>query len=667
MIGPIIDNMRGVRVRAGQPNEGERRRSPARPLQAAARVTLLAALLAALLTGALAGLAPSATAVDELDLPGSLTTTQQSTVSMMIPVPDGIVPTAVRGRLQVGQDAREGRLVFRIGDRVSRDVPARSATPFDVPVRPTDLVGTSALDLHLTYTPTRACPNGTGPAAVTFGKLRLRFNGTPVTPTSVAGFFPDLSTRIDVVIPRQAPDDLIEAGLVAVASLSARYDEDTTIELSPAARVLPRAGLSQRVVRFVAGEGPVSAEVSEKFGLTTLTVTGSGAELSRAAQALGSDELALAGDASTIDLGQELPARDTSTVQSLADLGAPLLTVSGPGEATGSLAVAQDSFGGSVESFHVQVRATHSALPADTTSRLNTFFNGYLLDSQLLDDDLDVLIDATTPTTWLGADNTLSFTIDTVGPHTGCRDPRSIPVSLFVDGRGSTLTATLGPGRTSGFERFPQSFGGTLPVALRATGPDRVTAAVDAALVIGSLQRAAGAPIAVSLVDADEFLDSSRSGLLVGAFANDAEALGAPLLFDERRVVETTEGRFRVGTGQAFAALEAVSSGGRDVLVLGGWSPTADAAGLPSAQREAARQVAARGWPTTGDDLLVTGGAEKPFFLRSEQAGARPPTTTDSDRPGPWLVVGALLLAVLLVALVVVTLRRDRAAQPRTR
>ena len=82
-----------------------------------------------------------------VEVGGELTTGEQSSVTVTLPVPEGVTPTAVRGRLQVGQDVTDGRIEFRVGERLSRDVPAASATPFDVPLVPGDLGRNRTIDL----------------------------------------------------------------------------------------------------------------------------------------------------------------------------------------------------------------------------------------------------------------------------------------------------------------------------------------------------------------------------------------------------------------------------------------------------------------------------------------------------------------------------------------
>jgi len=613
---------------------------------------LLAAVIGALLVPALA----TSARADDIDAAGSLTTRTQSSVTLDVPVPIGATPVGVRGRLEVASGVT-GRLQFAVGNRVVRDVAASSAPAFLVPVRAGDLDANNSLTIRLTYTETGRCPDPDAAADVVFSDLRLRYSGTPTTPGSLAAFFPAASSRVDVVVPSGASDEFLAAGLTAVAALSAKYDDTTPVALNPASAVLPRTDVTQRVVRIVPGSGPVSTKIVTRFGLTTLILTGSGSELAGAAQALGSEQLELATGGTSTGLTETLKVRDSTMQQTLADLGSSTIKLTGPGTTTQYVGVRQDAFGGPVDSLDVHVTGTHTALPDGTTAQLNTYLNGYLLDSQVLSGGPELSIDATADASLINSDNGLEFTLTTARSET-CSGPETLPIEVYFDAEKSSVTATRGTGMVSGFQTFPQVLGGELPVALRPGGPDRVTAAVDAAYLVSALQRAASAPLDVTLVDADEFLDGNLSGLLVGASESDATDLKAPLRLDGMRLVDYAEASFRVGTDQPYAAFQAISGSGRDVLMLGSWGPTG--ADLSTARRSAATYVATRGWNRLTDDLLVSAGQRRPFTISSNAVVPQEEVIDERRSFIWWLVGGFVVLALLLGYQVWRTNRRDR-------
>ena len=85
-------------------------------------------------------------------------------------------------------------------------------------------------------------------------KIALTYRGEERAPTTLADFFPPSSNRIDVLIAADADDDLLEAGIAAVAALNSRYPEGTEIELGRASRTpRPTAVATQRVVVLTAG------------------------------------------------------------------------------------------------------------------------------------------------------------------------------------------------------------------------------------------------------------------------------------------------------------------------------------------------------------------------------------------------------------------------------
>ncbi|MBS44038.1 MAG: hypothetical protein CMH83_12915 [Nocardioides sp.] len=612
-------------------------------------------LLASLL--ALGPTAPASADEAAVEATASLASTSSTTVS--VPVADGITPTALRGRV-VASDLLGGPLRFSVGGRTLKTVAAETGPVF-LPVRASDVGDDGAIDLTMTYRPTERCPGGSGPADVALTNLTLVYTGDETAPRTVGTFFPDSSPRIDVSVPADASDDLLAAALTAVASLTARYGDATVVQLSVASRQLPRVGPGQRLIRLEPGTGDTSTDVAVRFGLPTLTLTGNGDGLRTAAQALGSDALTLASGPSSTGLSETLERRTEDLEVSFADLGLQRLTLVGPAEATATVGVAQDVFGGPVDGLTVHAEGTYTAVPDTTDVQLSTYVNGYLVDSQLLDPQADgntVTIDADVPADVITSDNGIEFRLSSTADVGACEadDDGSVPVEVHLDGGASTVTATRGDGGQD-LSAYPQVLGGVLPVALRPTGEDRVDAAIDAAYLVHSLQAAAVAPLDVTLVDADSLVQGSSNGLLVGATPEDADTVGAPLRLDSMRLLDYAEAEFGVGSNQPFAALESVVDGDRHLLLLGTW--TADGSAAPALPRALATQAATDGWGTLADDLLVVSPGTDPFSLSS--AEVVPQEEVVEERTGFvwWLGAGIAVLLLLLLWQVARTARRD--------
>ena len=99
-------------------------------------------------------------------------------------------------------------------------------------------------------------------------KIALTYRGQERAPTTLADFFPASSSRIDVLIAADADDNLLEAGIAAVAALNSRYPEGTEIELGALADAPTEAVASQRVVVLTAGRpGEVTTDIAAAPGL----------------------------------------------------------------------------------------------------------------------------------------------------------------------------------------------------------------------------------------------------------------------------------------------------------------------------------------------------------------------------------------------------------------
>lgn len=217
--------------------------------------------------------------------------------------------------------------------------------------------------------------------------------------------------------------------------------------------------------------------------------------------------------------------------------------------------------------------------------------------------------------------------------------------ALLLHGRGPGLlaaaTALVGPGG-------PPAPGDGIAVDLGTTGTDPVTAARRAAPVVTALQQTASRVRSVHLVAPGTLLTSDRSGVLVGATAADAAAVGAPL------GLRAPSGLPDVARGTAYAALQPVDDGGRRLLLLGGWAPRDAESGrqLDRLLDRAAYTAGTTGWDGRGEETLaVTPGAD-PMLLGvgTDRPAARPQADQAPDgTDGRWWFVGGV--AALLVAL----------------
>ncbi len=213
--------------------------------------------------------------------------------------------------------------------------------------------------------------------------------------------------------------------------------------------------------------------------------------------------------------------------------------------------------------------------------------------------------------------NDLQLTLNALAPDGSACSPPSIPAAeVDIDMGESTVKVTHGKGSTKGFQLFPQVYEGTVPVALRSVEGRQASAAINAAALLSALQRAAGSPLSVELMDPDNFLADDRSGLMVGAIAGDSEALDAPLVLGATRLLDRDTQVDEVTSQDPYAVLESIDRNGRLVLMLGSWAPGNRAAPGELA-RKVVEAVVTTGWAGLTGDLVIADAATPAFITAS--------------------------------------------------
>lgn len=633
-----------------------RRRRHALP---AAPAAALIALTLLLVPAPPAGAAPDDTA--RVAVPDSVSAVPETTGRLRVAVPDGLQPRRLRATLRV-ENPRDARVILTVGGREVHDAPARDAEQVTLPVRPGDVTAEGYLEVTISEVlerGTEATCRYVLPSSATLEEITLEATGIETAPESVGTFLPAYSPAIDVVVDKAAGDDVLDAALNAVTALAERYDANTAIALTTTPATPAGAGVRQ--ITFEHGANPVSTAIEQRDGVPNLVITGSDEALTDAARALSSPALALADAADTSGLSSTSLADATNLVRSLGEVaGRDTITLTGYGTNTAYVSVRQDAFGGPIDELDIDLRGTHTALPAGAQLQLDLLFNGDLLASTQLADGTGFHLEATVAAHQLSSDNGLELRMSGMPAEDQCvGNGRHLPLELHLDADASELRGSRGAGTLAGFARFPQVLAGQVPVALRGDGPQRITQAGDAAALLTSLQRSAARQLSVELSDADAFVDGDRSGILIGATHEDSTTLKAPLRLDRMRLMDYVESELQVGTDQPYAALQAVNVGRRDVLLLGGWSPSETADVEPLIAR-AADATALRPWTTLADDVLVATSSSDPFTLDSNAIVPQDEVADERRSNAWWFLGGVAALLVLLSVNYLISRNRKR-------
>lgn len=628
-------------------------RAPARHLH-----RLVAALVLASALPVLAGTASA----DTIALPQSLSAVALAPSATELVIPDGVRPTAIKGTVMM-DSAEGGDITVLINGAARLSFPARVRTRVAVPVSAADLDLDRTIVVGLRYDPPGSAVrcHSIDPVLVKFDDLVLDYDGVEAAPRTVASFFPAVSPRIDVLIAGEASAALIGAGLQAVAALSNRYAAPTEVELVTGVVAPTKASSAgRRVVQLVEGQGPATTDLTSTAGVPTLVITGDAAALIKAARALVGKELKLANDAKVTDLAATYAGPADGTPVTLDDLGIPPIRLSGYGRSTRFVGIKQDVFGGPVSNLRVQLVGTHTAVPTGARAQLDVYLNGFLIDSQILSAEPKLSVDVEVESSLLKTDNGLEVALSAVPRGGGCyRSNQQLPLEVDIDPLRSTISGRSGTGRSTGFALFPQILGGSLPVAIRGEGVERAMWAKNAGRIVTSLQRAASEPLTLSMVEPEDLLSDDVSGLLVGASYEDSVAIDAPLRLASMRLLDYAEKDFQVGTGRAFGALEAIDDNGRQLLLLGAWTPDSPSTALKLADK-VATGAETLGWTSLTEDLLLADESQPPFTLSTNAVVPQLDRVDERRSSAKYLVGGVLLLILILGLRTLVTKRRDR-------
>ncbi|MEF2977478.1 hypothetical protein [Subtercola sp. YIM 133946] len=627
------------------------------------------------------------------DAPGTLsfptTTTvpaDGSAVFVNLNVPAGLTPTSITGTITPvtpatpasggsstsSAAATAGSLIATVNGVTLQTLDPTVPGTLTLPLTASDVVD-DVLTIGLTYTTASALDSAVctvpSSASVSLADLVLSYGGDATPPATVADFLSPSLTAVAVEIPDAPSGGLEQAGLATVAALAHALPSSVDITLSTAGDAGSRAAVTPSRGRIIVLQAATDGSNAATTALSTdgatdvptLTITGPDAALAEAGAALGSAYLALANSADTTGLSQTGSATPALT-QNLQYFGSPSqISLSGYGQSSSFTNVPQASFGGPISSASVHLVGMHSDIPDSVIATANVYWNNFLIGSQVLGHDTP--IDMTLPVdgTLLTSANGLSIQLSAVPVTGNCSGPASlIPIQLFVDAKASTVAAVRGQTIDPGFERFPQVLGGVLPVAFD-TGASTDAAVSSAGSIVASVQRNSSIQLAVTVVTPGDFIGSSQSGLFVGATSDDSNALQSPLRLDGFKAIDSNAVSFGVGTTEPYAALQAFQTGGRNVLMLGGWSPSAATADVDALQVQAASYTTSNpnGWfGLSGDILVAQPNQADPVLISSNAIVPQTAVTDDYRGYAVWIAVVAIVL--ILAGVIGEIVRRRR-------
>jgi hypothetical protein len=620
-----------------------------------------------------------------LSLPVDATYSQTSNDTaqlIRVPMPSGITPTRVTGRLTFDtnvtgtvQVLADGLLVATVAKDASM---TRASVSF--PVKPSD-VSDGYLQFSLRYLtggatdPANICivsNDGT----VQLSNVAVEYVGQESAPATLAQFLDKSVGAVSIVTPSHPTAQVQAAALSAAAAISHRYARGVQVSVTTpddAARAVRTDTTGGREIVLSPSSGRVTATVDQENGAHRLVLAGDAAQLADAAAALGSPDLDLADMNHTSRLTQT-GHRSARTHLTLAELGQPAPGVAGLGESQFSVTVRQTDFGSAIQSATVHLVGEHTAVPPSISALIQYRWNGQLVGSDILGQSstsIDKVLKI--PSTQIAPANTLTVQLNAIptkiadgstsasalnGPDCN-RSSSVLPLAVTFDGKASGVSVRAGNADQPGFTRFPQVLGNVLTVALGNADANTLT---DAASLVSELQFANADQLSVRLNDAKTFISSSAPGLLVGATAAQINLLKAPLRMAAFRTIDQDDVAFGAGVDKPFAALQAWYQNGRDILTLSSWAPDSPADAVPLSSHLVGWLVHSQyGWPALYDNLAVAQSATADPVLISSNALVPQPEQLHQFHSYVYWIAGFVAVVILMWLVQIVARRRLRA------
>lgn len=581
--------------------------------------------------------------------------------TVAVTLPDSATPIVFDGTVR-STFTYDGTIIVTINGRRIAQVPARTGGPVHAVANADDVDrGLAIIGMYVQLDPHADCfVDNTSTATLANASLTYSH---PVTPPTTIGTFlsPGLS-KLTVQVGTKAGEAEQQAALDAVAALVHLYPVPTVVKLL-VSDTAPKDDFLNRtvVVQATDEEGPVgSASPSSTSASSggTLEVRADGAlYLTGAPSALAGTAFALADPALSLFEGKRLdhvagtpdwaPATGKT---SLADLGAPTISMSGVGKLQSVIAIDQPAFGQSLSEVQVSLSGVITPLPEGGAGRVDFLWNGTLIDSIGMSSDTALNAQLAISSEQLNRNNQLTIELSYVPPSGQCT-PQPLAARLDFDAKQSFVTPTAGDSVPPGFERFPQVLGASVPIALGSAG-NPASLLQQAGDLIAGLQSSTTEQLAVNLMSSAQFQSAGVSGLLVGASAVETDTLGAPLTINDLISVGDPAPRFTAALPGPLALAQAFFNDKRDVAILGPIPTDAlSVAGKAALQlnEQFANQIAVG----PGRWTQLTGQVVSMGATGQLQEIALPAAPDSSTSGRSFLIVGLIATAFLIIGLVV--------------
>lgn len=407
-------------------------------------------------------------------------------------------------------------------------------------------------------------------------------SGALKSPSNPADFWPPQLNHVIVWIPSLTGLSAVNARAAALASMqiaatiSQQYGTNTQVSIAQGAP--PNQQISPLVrnvqVKVTSNASSADTTVAKAGTAPILVVSGQGGALVKEAQAIGVGQLALAtannatgaqGTASTTNPLKVTVTSNGTREITFAQLGNQT-SIEGLGTVDVTQFLSQSQFGTPIRSMQLRLQADYTPPPVGGVATFSVLVGGYIVASQRLSTVGSLVMNANVPVSVLSRTQSVDYRLDYSPPGGFCH-AGLVPVQVTIN-PSSGFAATPGQTLPAGFDRSPQNVAPGINVDLVAMNDQNL---IDACQLVTTLAQVLPYIPQVSLLANSQMLKGHENEVVVGASRANSIALKAPITFQPFRTLATNGISIGYTVSQPFAALEAFSQNGRDVIMTGAY------------------------------------------------------------------------------------------------
>jgi hypothetical protein len=439
----------------------------------------------------------------------------QGSESLVLPIPPGLVPTALTAIVEIPVNLRAGILTVTQDDRtISRvPLPDGDGLPISIPLAGVNVVDNSVtLNLRSYLAPLDGyCLDPTNPLRLT--DAAIRYDGAELPPATVADFLPPVLRKLTILIPEKPLFIESDAAVRLATAVVSRYGkQNPEIEVVGLAggQTDPPAPSGPLERQIVIREGPdVMVGLSGVSGVPSLLISGPPNQLIDQTRLLASDlsRLAVSSKAVVGPLKStpQLPP-DMTTIRQLGQPGVNATALS----PQVSVALDQTRLGRPVRNVRVHLRGNYTPLPSSIAGSVVVAINGETLEQWPTDGAgvIDRWVDV--PDRLLQRYTNLGVAINISGDTGRCGEFQ--PITLTIDGESDVQSARADPPLPAGFQSMPQTLMPRVDVGI---GQDTFADTRRAVAILVGLQRLSALPIDTEVMALQQAVDSPLPAVLI--------------------------------------------------------------------------------------------------------------------------------------------------------